>query len=111
MRAALRPCQTRPSCATLLVVRNVADTWNHRIVVETDATRGRWFSVREVHYTNGRIVAWTAAEAVGGQTLAELKANLTWMRNALAEPVLVERNGKLVPCKAMATRASGCAQT
>ena len=79
-------------------------TWNHRVVVETQDGR-QWFTIREVHYANRQIVGWTAEEAPGGANLAELKADLAWMRKCLSKPVLIERDGKLVPYRATGARS------
>ena len=81
----------------------VTHTWNHRVIVET-GDGGTWFTVREVHYANRRIVGWTAKQAPGGGTAADLKRDLALMRKALAAPVLIERNGKLVAYNAAVSR-------
>lgn len=60
-------------------------TWNYRVLRQP----GGELEICEVYYTrNGKPRGWTSATTVRGETKTALREELTWMRKALAKPVL-----------------------
>lgn len=66
-------------------------TWNYRVVRESTG-RLQWHSIREVYYDgHGEVDGWAGEPvAPSGESMDELKADLTRMAEALNRPTLEE---------------------
>lgn len=73
-------------------------TWNHRVIVNREGSEDH-YQIHEVHYDDeGKIEAWTEnAVRVGEDSKDELRMTLHRMLRALSKPILMEKDGKLVP--------------
>lgn len=70
-------------------------SWNYRVLRHSHKSMHgdeHYYSIHEVYYEkDGSIHAWSANPvSVGGETFAEIHAELDRMRNALNRPVLTE---------------------
>lgn len=75
-------------------------TWNYRVIEKTDPqTNEKLYQVHEVFYDEqGDIENWTEdSVSYSGESLSELRNDITYHHRAFQEPVLVEaeQNGKL----------------
>ena len=74
----------------LILVFNKNMSWNYRVLKHTNK-HGEHFTIHEVYYEKGKPVMWSDDVTPYGETLDELKKDLSHIQEALSRPTLEVR--------------------